>query len=180
MIIKFLDENDTVMIADFISNAKPTEQILNADKIFEKIISNNNYGGFAVIEDGKIINVLFFRIIRNIKAAVLDIIWIRDGYSFIDSYGPEIYNKFLEYLTDNQIWNYYTFSEKRNSEKFEKVFARLVEKRKKYDCYIDEIIPPNHFSKHYLHFWTMMNGTLRPYETAVRQYVLKQEYRQDV
>lgn len=177
MIIKLLDEHDTVMISDFISNAKPTDQILNADKIFEKIISNNNYGGFAVVENEKIINVLFFRTIKNIKAAVLDIIWIREGYSFIDSYGPEIYDRFLEYLEENQIWNYYTFSESKNSEKFEKVFSRLVKKRNNYDCYIDEVVPANYFSKHHLHFWTIMNGTCRPYETAIRQYVLKQDLR---
>jgi hypothetical protein len=176
MIIK-LDSTHVSLVNDFLNDAQPTEQILNADKIYEKIVSNDNYGGFAFLKDKKVTNIIFYRKITETNSAVLDIIWSRKNCSFISDGGIELYNAFLEYLISNNIYSYYTFSEKDRSARFEKVFSKLVEKRNCYDCYIEEIIPANHFSKYHLHFWFLMNGTLRNYDTAVRKYVLKNELR---
>lgn len=176
MIIK-LNPSHLSLVNDFLIYAQPAEQILNADKIYEKIISNDNYGGFAFVEDDKISTIIFYRIIRELNSAVLDIIWSRKETSFTSSGGPELYSAFLDYLIENKINSYYTFSERQRSEKFEKVFSKLVEKRNYFDCVIEEIIPANYFSNYHLHFWFLMNGTLRNYDTAVRKYILKNEYR---
>jgi hypothetical protein len=180
MSIKQLIPEDFSKLEDFFANATTSDD--HRSDSFTRIkyaLQNDCYYRCFVNEiDGEIVSACFMKELLEQKTQVLDLILARKGVSIFKNRVGDVVDYAIRFGEERGIYRFYTCLSEDMLDTVDNLKTKnLVFKwRERYDTYLDEVIPSDHFSTYYIHWYHIMNNTVRKKSKFIRHHHLKSEY----
>lgn len=180
MSIKQLISEDFFQLEDFFTNATTSDdhRLDSFTRIKYALLNDCYYRCFVNEIDGNIVSACFMKELVEQKAQVLDLILARKGVSIFKNRVGDVVDYAIRFGEEKGIYRFYTCLSEDMLDTVDQLKTKnLVFKwRERYDTYLDEIIHPEHFSSYYIHWYHVMNNTIRKKAKFVRHHHLRSEY----
>jgi hypothetical protein len=180
MTIKQITIDDLSQLEQFFvdANTSDTHRTDTFKMIKHYLSTDCYYRGFAYFRNDQILSCCFMRELTEQKAQILDFIVTKKDTNIFKNKVDKVVDCAIEFGERKGIYRFYTFltDDMLDTVDHIKKKSSLFSWRQRYDTYIDEVIEPNTFSIHRIHWVYLMNSTVRSQKRNVRHHHLKQSY----
>lgn len=179
MPIKQLLPEEYYLLDEFFDNCVVSDdhRTDSFEKIKQRLRSDCYYRCFVNIEEDIIVSVCFMKELLEQKAQVLDLILARKGVSIFKNRVGDVVDYALVFGENKGIYRFYTCLSEDMLDTVDQLKKKnlIFKWRERYDTYLDEIIPLEHFTSYHLHWNHLMNSTVRKKDKFIRHHHLKDQ-----
>lgn len=183
--IRKIDSKNVDLIIEFFQNCKTSDRYRpeTFEGIIEQVkIDSTFYSVYANVSDGKVTSaVMMMPSIPIQKIQVLDLYFTRKGLNLEESKLGELVGHAIHLGETSGIYRVMSMVTEEYYRRL-KVLEdsnRVFTWKKRYDCVVDEVLEPNHFSKYGIIFNAITKHALRKDRIFITHYLLKPEYRNE-
>lgn len=179
MTIKQLTTEEYWLLDEFFDHAVVSDDHRSDSfrQIKQRLHTDCYYRCFVNFYEGSIVSVCFMKELLEQKVQVLDLILARKGVSIFKNRVGDVVDYAIQFGEERGIYRFYTCLSEDMLDTVDQLKTKnLVFKwRERYDTYLDEIIPADHFSTYHIHWNHLMNSTVRKKSKFIRHHYLKDQ-----